>query len=77
MARTRFFGSVDFTLYKTVKTKKEAKAIAKKLRKDGFYARVIPKKDEIEVWASNNPRWFWAKRENKWSSLNKGNKNAN
>jgi hypothetical protein len=51
---TRKIGKISFLRYVGYKNN-NPKVIAKKLRKFGYYARVIRR----VVWVSQNPRWFY------------------
>jgi len=52
------FDGIPFYLFEIVDNKNKANEIAEKMRKAGYYARVISD-DKFKVYVSTNPRWFF------------------
>jgi len=55
----KYFDNIPFKLYRIVKTKNIVNFIVKMIKQEGYYVKIISSSKGIEIWVSENPRWFY------------------
>ena len=54
--RIRLIDGIPFIFYKKYENKEQVLEKQRKIESDGYYTRCFR---ELELWVSNNPRWFY------------------